>query len=118
MSSVPASAPTEPLSIDATERARRERLLTLILWVSWIDLALFGVLIGGGVIGGSDLIVHSFGPLHGVIFLLEIGLVGYGSLEKWWGWWYTIVTVITTGPPGAILGHRKAKREALGTAAS
>jgi hypothetical protein len=115
MSSVPAS-PSEPLPIDAAERERRAKVLSLILWVSWIDLLLFVVLMGGGVIGGSQTVVQIFGPIHGIGFLIEVGLIGYGSMEKWWGWWYTVVTVITTGPPGAILGHRKAKRDALGTA--
>ena len=45
---------------------------------------------------------------------IEVGLTAWGSINKWWGWWYPIVTIITTGPPGALLGHGRAKREALG----
>ena len=36
-----------------------------------------------------------------------------GAIEKLWSWWFLIGTLITTGPPGAIVGEiliaRKAK---------
>ncbi len=56
------------------------------------------------------------GPIHGAGFLFEIYLAGLGAQDRWWGWWYPAVIFITTGPPGAILGHRKAHEEALGVA--
>ena len=33
------------------------------------------------------------------------------------GWWYPAVTLVTGGPPGALLGHNRAKRQALERAA-
>lgn len=100
-------------AIDATERQLREQVLKWILIVSWIDLLLFLPLLYG-VIADVDSLSPIFGPIHGVGFVIEVGLIGWGAINKWWGWWYPIVTVITTGPPGAILGHRRAKREAHG----
>lgn len=100
-------------AVDATERQLREQVLKWILIVSWVDLLLFLPLLYG-VIAGNESLSPIFGPIHGVGFIIEVGLIGYGAINKWWGWWYPVVTVITTGPPGAILGHRKAKREALG----
>lgn len=105
------SAPT--ITLDATERQLRERILKWILIVSWIDLFLF-LPLAYGLIVGNDSFSPIFGPIHGTAFIIDVAMIGYGALNKWWGWWYPAVTIITTGPPGAILGHRKAKREALG----
>lgn len=105
------SAPT--LNLDQTERQLRENVLKWILIVSWIDLLLFLPLIYG-LAAGNDSFSPIFGPIHGVGFIIEVGLIGWGAINKWWGWWYPAVTIITTGPPGAILGHKKAKQEALG----
>ncbi|MBJ7470460.1 MAG: hypothetical protein JHD16_04130 [Solirubrobacteraceae bacterium] len=105
------SAPT--VTLDASERQLRERVLKWILIVSWIDLLLFLPLIYGLAVGNESL-SPIFGPIHGTGFIIEVAMIGYGAVNKWWGWWYPIVTIITTGPPGAILGHPRAKREALG----
>ncbi len=105
------SAPT--VTLDATERQLRERVLKAILIISWIDLFLFLPLIYGLAVGNESL-SPIFGPIHGTAFIIDVGLIVYGAMNKWWGWWYPAVTIITTGPPGAILGHGKAKREALG----
>ena len=54
-----------------------------------------------------------FGLTHGIVFLALIAIVGFGALQKLWGWWFLVVTLITTGPPGALVGEvlimRKAK---------
>ena len=105
------SAPT--LAPDTTERELRAKVLKAILIISWIDLLLFLPLIYG-LAAGDDSFSPIFGPIHGVGVIAEVGLIGYGAINKWWGLWYPAVTIITTGPPGAILGHPKAKREALG----
>jgi hypothetical protein len=110
------SAPTSstpPSSLDPAERSRRELITKAVLWIALIDLLLFLPLIYG-LAAGDDSFSPIFGPLHGTGFVIELGLVGYGAINGWWGWWYPAVTLITTGPPGAILGHAKAKREALG----
>ncbi len=105
------AAPT--IALDATERKLRERVLKWILIVSWIDLILLLPLLYG-LAAGNDSLSPIFGPIHGTFFIIDIGLIVYGAMNKWWGWWYPAVTFITTGPPGAILGHGKARREALG----
>lgn len=103
----------QPLALDPAERQLRERVLLAITVIAVIDLFLFLPLVYG-LIAGDDSLSPIFGPLHGTGFIVEIALVGYGAAKRWWGWWYAAVTFITTGPPGALLGHGKAKREALG----
>ncbi len=105
------SAPT--ITPDATERQLRERVLKWILIVSWVDLILLLPLLYG-LAAGDDSLKPIFGPIHGTFFLIDIGLIAYGAVNKWWGWWYPAVSFFTGGPPGAILGHGKARREALG----
>lgn len=110
--SAPTTSAQSPV-LDPAERQLRDRVLKAILWISIADLVMFALLIYG-LITNNESIKPIFGPLHGVGVIAEIGLVAWGSINGWWGWWYSIVTFFTTGPPGAILGHNKAKREALG----
>ncbi|MDQ8045773.1 MAG: hypothetical protein AAGC46_16550 [Solirubrobacteraceae bacterium] len=111
------TAPTEalksPAALDPAERDLRTKVLKAITIIAVIDLFLFLPLVYA-VIAGDRGVSKAFGPIHGTGFLIEIALVAFGSYSKWWGWWYSAVTLITTGPPGALLGHAKAKREALG----
>ncbi|MBO9533060.1 MAG: hypothetical protein J7513_08830 [Solirubrobacteraceae bacterium] len=101
------TTPTDDLEL-------RAKVLKWILIVAVVDLVLFLPLIYGVVTGNKDL-TPLFGPLHGIGFMVEVGLTAWGAMNKWWGWWYPIVTVVTTGPPGALIGHGKAKRETLGS---
>ena len=103
----------EPTTAEPTDLALRARVLKWITIVAVIDLLLFLPLVYGLISGNKEL-TPLFGPLHGTGFMIEVGLTAWGSMNNWWGWWYPIVTIITTGPPGALLGHGKAKREALG----
>jgi len=32
-------------------------------------------------------------------------LIGIGCLEKLWGWWFLIITIVTLGPPGSLIGE-------------
>lgn len=103
------------IDLSADERARRARLLRLIVIVSVIDgLLLIPLLIG--MLTDNHGLAPILGPIHGVGFLYEVYLVLRGAGEKWWGWWYLIATVLTAGPIGALLGHPRARREALGPA--
>ena len=116
MSTSPTAEPTTPepgSSVAPNDLALRERVLKWITIVAVVDLFLFLPLIYG-VITGDKSLTPLFGPLHGTGFMIEVGLTAWGSMNKWWGWWYPAVTFITTGPPGALLGHGRAKREALG----
>lgn len=110
------TAPTDaikPVALDPADRAARERLLKWVTIIAVIDLFLFLPLVYA-VIAGDRGVSKAVGPIHGTGFLIEVALVAFGSYSRYWGWWYAVVTFITTGPPGALLGHNKAKREALG----
>ncbi len=93
------------------------RLLRLIVIVSIVDFVLLVPLVIGVIIDYHGL-APIIGPIHGAGFLWELYLVARGAGEGWWGWWYPGVTLITGGPPGALLGHPRARREALARAAA
>ncbi len=110
------SAPTTsvpPTALDPAERQLRERVLKAVLWIAIADLVMLAVLIYG-VVADVESLSPIFGPIHGLGVVVEVGLVGWGAISGWWGWWYVAATFFTSGPPGAIIGHNKAKREALG----
>ena len=114
MSTSPIIEPAaEPAPAAADDLELRARVLKWITIVAVVDLLLFLPLIYG-VITSDKSLTPLFGPLHGTGFMIEVGLTAWGASNKWWGWWYPAVTFISTGPPGALLGHGKAKREALG----
>lgn len=46
--------------------------------------------------------VDVLGPLHGVGFVILIGLVVRGVVKGLWGWWFPIIAVVTGGPPGCL----------------
>ena len=96
----------------AAQAERPLSLLRLIVIVSIVDFILLIPLVVGVIIdwhGAAPII----GPIHGAGFLWELYLVARGAGEGWWGWWYPAVTLVTGGPPGALLGHNRAKRQAL-----
>ncbi len=100
----------------ARQAERPLSLLRLIVIVSIVDFILLIPLVVGVIIdwhGAAPII----GPIHGAGFLWELYLVARGAGEGWWGWWYPAVTLVTGGPPGALLGHNRAKRQALERAA-
>ena len=103
---------TETHAAVAAQAERPLSLLRLIVIVSIVDFILLIPLVVGVIIdwhGAAPII----GPIHGAGFLWELYLVARGAGEGWWGWWYPAVTLVTGGPPGALLGHNRAKRQAL-----
>ena len=88
------------------------RWLAVVRWVALADLVLLIVLLVGSFVDNKEM-VRVFGLTHGIVFLALIGIVGLGAIEKLWSWWFLIGTLVTTGPPGAIVGEiliaRKAK---------
>jgi uncharacterized protein DUF3817 len=54
--------------------------------------------------------VDILGPLHGVGFLILVGLVLRGTLRAYWGWWFPAITVVTGGPPGCLVGDLRIRR--------
>lgn len=55
--------------------------------------------------------VDILGPLHGIGFLILVGLVIRGTLRKYWGWWFPAITVVTGGPPGCLVGDLLIRRQ-------
>lgn len=101
-----------PAPAAGTDAATATKVLKWIAIIAFVDLLLFLPLLYGVITGNKDL-TPIFGPLHGAGFVAEVGLVSWGWMQRWWGLWYPALTLITTGPPGALLGHGRAKREAL-----
>lgn len=91
-------------STQAPDVATTRRLLNIVLAVGVADLVLFLILIWVAFIDRNDSMVSVIGPIHGVGFVALLGLTAYGAVEGRWGWWFPAVTLITTGPPGSIVG--------------
>ena len=96
----------------ALEARKVLRWLIIVRWISVIDLVLLIVLLIASFNDDEEL-VRIFGLTHGVVFLALIAIVSLGAFQKLWGWWFPVATLITTGPPGALVGEiliaRKAK---------
>ena len=105
--SAPAGKPVQP-----TEPARRMRFLNIIAWVAVIDVILLIPLVWASrwVAERHD-IVAVLGPVHGFLFIVLIGLCAYGSMQKWWGWWFPILVVVTLGPLGSLIGDWIIRRQ-------
>jgi hypothetical protein len=82
--------------------ASTKRLLNVVLAVGIVDLVLFVFLIVAAVNDSGA--VHALGPIHGIGFLILVGITAKGAMDGRWGWWFPIVTLVTTGPPGSIIG--------------
>ena len=96
----------------ALEAQQILRWLMIVRWIALADLALLVVLLVASFTNNEGF-VRIFGLTHGIVFLALIAIVGIGALQKLWGWWFLVATLITTGPPGALVGEvlimRKAK---------
>ena len=96
----------------ALEAQQVLRWLIIVRWISVVDLALLIVLLVASFVNNEEL-VQIFGLTHGIVFLALIAIVGIGAVQKRWSWWFLVATLITTGPPGALVGEiliaRKAK---------
>ncbi len=86
-------------------------LLRIVTIVAVVDFVLLVPLVAGAVTGHHQL-APVLGPVHGVGFLVEVLLAARGAGERWWGWWFPAVVLVSGGPLGALLGHRRARREA------
>ena len=96
----------------ALEAQQVLRWLIIVRWISVVDLVLLIVLLVGSFVNNEEL-VQIFGLTHGIVFLALIAIVGIGVTQKLWSWWFLVATLVTTGPPGALVGEvliaRKAK---------
>ena len=96
----------------ALEAQQVLRWLMIVRWIALADLVLLIVLLVASF-ANNEKMVQIFGLTHGIVFLALITIVGIGAVQKLWSWWFLVGTLITTGPPGALVGEvliaRKAK---------
>jgi len=87
-----------------------KRRLNVILVLAIVDAVLLVPLL---LHRFADLDVPTFaiGMTHGVLFIALVALCAKGALDKLWGWWFPIITVITGGPLGSIIGEVKIRRD-------
>jgi integral membrane protein len=98
-------------STTAPDVASTKRLLNIVLAIGIADLALFLVLMYVAFIDRNDSLVSAIGPIHGVGFIALLGLTAKGAVDGRWGWWFPGITLITTGPPGSIIGDIILRRQ-------
>jgi len=92
---------------DTTQVERRpdRRLLNAVLIVGIADALLLVVLLYFAVVDRSDTAVSILGPIHGVGYLLLLGLTGRGAMDGQWGWWFPALVLVTGGPIGSLIGE-------------
>ena len=90
-----------------------ERKRRLVRWVAIVALADFLLLVPlvGASIADEHSLISILGPIHGIGFLIELYLTVRGVGERYWGWWFPAIVIVTLGPLGALIGHRKVTRE-------
>jgi integral membrane protein len=87
------------------------RALNLVLAIGLADALLLLVLLYVAFVDRSDTAVSIIGPIHGVGYLLLLGLTAHGASEGRWGWWFPVAVLLTGGPLGSILGEIRVRRE-------
>ena len=87
----------------------RARARTLLRWVAIVAIADTALLIPLVIssLSGAEGAVSVLGPLHGIGFLAELYLAVRGVTNRYWGWWFPAIIVVTLGPLGALIGHRR-----------
>ena len=106
------------VNLQSTQKAQQVlRWLMIVRWIALADLVLLVVLLAASFANNEEL-VHIFGLTHGLVFLALIAIVGIGVLQNLWGWWFLVATLITTGPPGALVGEVLIMRKAKATIAA
>lgn len=88
------------------------RFLNWIAIVAVVDVVLLIPLIWASRwIADNHDVVSVLGPIHGFLFMGLIGMVAWGSIQKWWGWWFPAIVVITLGPIGSLVGDWIVRRK-------
>ena len=96
---------------DTTSAERLRRTAALLNWVRWVAIADFALLLPllWATFTHNEGVIDILGPIHGVGFLILLGLVVIGALNKLWGWWFPIIVVATLGPIGSLIGDRRVR---------
>ena len=87
----------------ALEAQQVLRWLMIVRWIALANLVLLIVVLVASFANNEEL-VQIFGLTHGIVFLALIAIVGIGAVQKLWSWWFLVATLVTTGPPGALVG--------------
>lgn len=96
---------------DADERKRMRRWLNVLAVVAILDFILLVPLIySASFFADHHEVVRILGPIHGFGFMVMLGICFRGVGERWWGWWFPGITVITLGPLGSLLGDLQVRR--------
>ncbi|MDQ5895585.1 MAG: hypothetical protein QG596_1846, partial [Actinomycetota bacterium] len=97
---------------EAPGGAREIRFLNIIAAVAILDFLLLIPLVWASRwFADKHELVSVLGPIHGFFFVVLVGLCAYGSLQKWWGWWFPIITVLTGGAIGSLIGDLIVRRQ-------
>jgi hypothetical protein len=88
-----------------TPRTNPKTLLNTVLAVGIADALALVVLVYFAFIDRSDAVVHVLGPIHGLGFLALLALTANGALQRFWGWWFPAVVLVTGGPLGSLIGE-------------
>jgi hypothetical protein len=87
------------------------RLLDAVLVVGVLDFLLLLVLVYVAWVNRSDAVVSILGPIHGVGFLALLFLTLRGAVERFWGWWFPAIVLVTGGPVGSLIGELVLRRQ-------
>ncbi len=90
--------------------AEIRRQLTRLRVVAITDAVLLVFLVTAAL-RDAEGVIDVLGPLHGAGFLLQLYLVARGAGERWWGWWFPAAVLLTAGPPGALFGDMRVRRQ-------
>jgi hypothetical protein len=82
-----------------------KKLLNLILVVGIADALALVVLVYFAFMDRSDGVVGVLGPIHGLGFLALVALTANGAAQRYWGWWFPAIVVVTGGPLGSLIGE-------------
>jgi hypothetical protein len=90
---------------DADELRRMRRWLNILAWVAVLDfILLIPLLYSASFFADHHGVVQVLGPIHGFGFLVMLAICIRGVGERWWGWWFPAIIVITLGPLGSLIG--------------
>lgn len=91
------------------DTAETIKQLDRIRLLAIIDGVLLVVLVACAIAGSGA--VHVLGPIHGIGFLGLLYLCLKGAGEGRWGWWFPAIVLVTTGPPGSLIGDVKIRKD-------
>ena len=97
--------PSETSPSPVAGNAREIKFLNYIAIVAIVDvLRLIPLVWASRWFADKHELVSVLGPIHGIFFVILVALCGFGAIQRWWGWWFPLIVVITGGPIGSLLG--------------